>query len=278
MTRLTLIAFVLLTGFFYVTGKPVDENGFVINSYADFAKQNIGTGLHATALRSRETPPLTVAQTDQYAPFADNRTAGIPDMPVRNPRRLAALPLKRDISVPASASTPRTTPAPTIKTAALATKNPSPIFGEARNKFTGATIKPLITSYRQRYVKTQKPVLGPRLTAVLLKRELRRVGCYSGNITSKWDKDARAAVQHFNLNAGTNVAAATPSLATLEHLQQTTKTICTTKPVIARTIIASTAPIASTIAVVKKSTAWRTKVKRRKVAYRPKTSHLPEQQ
>ena len=228
MTRLTLVAFVLLTGFFYITGKPVDENGIIINTYADLAKQKVEAGLISTNL----LPKLT--SSDQYGSFkkhavlrggddlvAKTDQGANPQIPVRNPRRLAAAAPRFDTPSSASASTPMLA---TVKTVSLS-GNTNQRFGQARNKTTGATIKPLAESYRQRYVKTKKPVLGPRLTAVLLKRELRRVGCYNGNITSKWDNNARTAVQNFNTNAGTSITAGTPTVATLEHLQQITSIV-----------------------------------------------------
>ena len=41
MSRLTFAAFIMLSGFFYVTGKPVDKTDLKINSLAETPRQTI---------------------------------------------------------------------------------------------------------------------------------------------------------------------------------------------------------------------------------------------
>jgi hypothetical protein len=175
----------------------------------------------------------------------------LPDVPNRNPRRATT---------------------GVIKTAALAKKtktNDTSAFGEARSKTTSASSKPLVVSYQQRYTKAKQPVLGPRLTAILLKRELRRVGCYDGNITSNWDENARNAVQQFNLKVGYNLPVEIPQAAALAKVQQVAKIICRKELPVGRTIVAKAETTTPKLQREKKSRQWRTNVQRRNVAFRP---------
>lgn len=280
MTRITLVAFVLLTGFFYVTGKPVDETGPVTNTFADLASQktvigqapksngisNLFASRDAQAGRNRDVRAVKPVQISQ------NTKAATPDIPARNPRRGITSSPEKTKTIPKV----RPTTSSAVQTARLGNRETNQIFGEARANFTGGAIKPLVVSYQQRYRKARQPVLGPRLTAVLVKRELRRIGCYRGNVTSNWDNSAKAALQLYNTNAGTNLSTQTPTVGSLEKLQLVTKTVCFEKPVTKPTIVAHILPTRSKTVALRKNNQWRTKIQRRKTNYRPlPTSNSP---
>ncbi|MCP4933819.1 MAG: hypothetical protein GY927_06335 [bacterium] len=281
MTRVTLIAFALLSGFFYVTGKPVDENGQQVNRFADFGKHKF---IAAHALD--RTSPKKLTSRDKYSSLylrsdrqdkaaTRNEYASIrdPALPSRNPRRVANSSFKYAKLPPAL---PIETP---IKLVQLAKTETSQTFSEGRNKFTRGTTKPLGQSYQQRYVKSQKPVLGPRLTAVLVKRELRRIGCYSGNVTSNWDDNARAAITFYNTSTGSSLTTKTPLVSSLEHLQQVTKTVCVETPTINETSLASAGKRKANTRTraFKRVSKWRTKARSRKAAFRPtSTTRTPQ--
>ena len=268
MTRLTLVAFIALTGFFYVTGKPVDETGPVVNRFADLAGQKTVAAAMPSALLTGQMASPSLPRSGDNHNFDLTKqlasTGGVRalDIPVRNPRRVAK-------ALPRIAQAVKKTPIGAVRTASVAKPKSSQMFGQVRHKITSVSAKPLAVSYQQRFVKTTKSVLGPRLTAVLIKRELRRVGCYDGNVTSKWDDKARAAVETFNFNAGTKLATSVPVVASLERLQQATKTVCLEKPatkptIIVRAVTAGTVASVSAIRAKQKTTAWRTRTSRQK--------------
>ncbi len=279
MARVTLIAFALLTGFFYVTGKPVDENGLEINRFADFGNHKV---IATHALESTSAKPLIPRnkpssqklrsdQRDKAAKRHKRASARGPALPSRNPRRVASRSTKYAILPPApTKATPK-------KLVQLAKTETSQTFREGRNKFTGGIIKPLGQSYQQRYVRSQKPVLGPRLTAVLVKRELRRIGCYSGNVTSVWDDSARAAITHYNTSTGSSLTTKAPLVTSLERLQQVTKTACVKKPEINGTTIASADKNNAVTRKITRVSNWRTNVRVRKAAFQPtSTARTPQ--
>ncbi len=278
MARVTLIAFALLTGFFYVTGKPVDENGQEINRFADFGKQKFiaARTLESTSVKQlipRDKPSSQKLRSDRRDKAeARNKRASAngPTLPSRNPRRVANRSSKFAILPPV----PRENKPK--KLVQLTTTIASQTFREGRNKFTGGTIRPLGQSYPQRFVKSQKPVLGPRLTAVLVKRELRRIGCYSGNVTSVWNDSARAAITFYNTSTGSSLTTKAPLVSSLERLQQVTKTVCVEKPVINKTTIARADTPNPEIRKIKRVSKWRTNVRVRKAAFRPvSTARIP---
>ena len=279
MTRVTLIAFALLTGFFYVTGKPVDENGLEINRFADFGKHKFiaAHALESTSAKQlipQDKPSsqkLRSDRRDKAATRNKRASANGPALPSRNPRRIASRSSKYAKLPPIlRKKTPK-------KLVQLAKTDPTVTFREGRNKFTGGTIKPLGQGYQQRYVKSQKPVLGPRLTAVLVKRELRRIGCYSGHVTSVWDDSARAAITFYNTSTSSNLTTKTPLVSSLERLQQVTKTVCVEQPVINGTTIASAGKPKAVRKTIKRARKWRTNVRVRKAAYRPSsTARTPQ--
>jgi hypothetical protein len=213
MTRLTIIAFLLMSGFFYVTGKPIDRN-----ADQEFAAQlaRAVEEVHsvAPAAAGQGTVPAILASTDaQLAPTAAiiSKAAPLPDLPTRRPSRKAA---------PAVAMAAEVAKAE-VKGAAAKTDD----AGASEVVANGPT--PLFKSMQERYAAPKPAVLGPRLTAVLIKRELRRVGCYDGNITGIWDDGARNAVELYNSQAASRVNAEAPDVATLEALQRLTKPVCT---------------------------------------------------
>lgn len=265
MTRITFVAFILLTGFFYITGRPVDEKGPQANSFADLVGQKTAIG-HASPGRA---PKQLLNQHRSH--FGENNSDGraisgeqknlilsswninaaTPNLPSRNPRRFVSpSPQRARTSLAA------------IKAAALVKPKTNQIFGEVRNKVTSASVKPLAVSYQQRYAKKTKPVLGPRLTAVLLKRELRRVGCYGGNVTSRWNSEARAAIETFNVNTGAKLPTGRPTVRSLERVQQVTKIVCRKKTAVGRSVIANVGPDNSGSKALKKASPWRAKVQR----------------
>lgn len=256
MTRITLIAFVLLTGYFYMTGKSVDENGPQINSFTNLA------GPKTTVADARLSRTDGLNQTDEMAKLIlsswDTGTAA-PELPARNPRRLVSPSPRLVVATHKSSLS-------AIKAAALVKPKTRQIFGEVRNKVTSASVKPLAINYQQRYIKTHKSVLGPRLTAVLVKRELRRVGCYRGNVTSSWNKDARTAIETFNLNTGAKLTSERPTVRSLEKIQQVTKIVCSDKINARRRVIADVSPVprlgTSKTKTLKKAEPWRGKVQR----------------
>ena len=251
MSRLTFLAFMMLTGFFYITGKPADESDNQVNRFAgtmrqDFAPAGKVGGLRAPVTQQASGPTdavpgrmvLPVSRKKNVAQSKMDVAELFPLLPSRNPRRS-----KTSITHNASDYG--------IRTAALAvpasynrikvSSNPKPIkaFSFDDIKSSSTAIKPLAVSYRQRYVKIKRPVLGPRLTAILIKRELRRVGCYKGTITSKWDSGVKNAIQDFNLHTNSNLIAASPNADSLQRMQQITRMVCPQEPVAARTIVAS---------------------------------------
>jgi hypothetical protein len=280
MTRITLVAFVLLTGFFYITGKPVDETGPLPNTFADLAKHKVLVGQVSKSINPEYLDTASHSQLGQNGPVGEIKSiqqksrAAAPQIPVRNPRRIA--PLSPQYAKFAAKHDPVATRA--IKKPEVDNKKPELVFGEARNKFTVGAVKPLVVSYQQRYVKVKKPVLGPRLTTVLLKRELKRVGCYRGNVSGNWDDEAQAALQLFNTNSGANLPLKIPAVATLEKLQQVRKTVCVNKPekpTAGQAIIANARPALLKSGFTKKSNQWRTKIQYKKTAYHPLPTSVP---
>ncbi len=268
MARVTLIAFALLTGFFYVTGKPVNESGQEISRFASPANHKViaEQALHRNISNQLISTDIT-SPTSKRATRKERATG--PQLPSRNPRRVASR----------SSKYAKSTPAPQTKTIQLAAADTSSsqTFHQGRNKFSGGIVKPLGQSYQQKYVKSQKPVLGPRLTAVLVKRELRRIGCYSGNVTSNWDDSARAAITFYNTSTGSSLATKTPLVSSLEHLQQITKTACVEQPVVEGTIIASAGQRKSepNTKTVRRVSKWRTNVRVRKATFRTTSTARP---
>ncbi len=283
MGRVTLIAFALLTGFFYVTGKPVDENGLEINRFADFGNHKFTAtrALESTSAKPQiprnkpSSQKLRSDQRDKAVKRNKRASAQGPALPSRNPRRVSSRSPKFAILPPAPAPAPtKTTPKKLVQ---LAKTETSQTFREGRNKFTGGTITPLGHSYQQRYVRSQKPVLGPRLTAVLVKRELRRIGCYSGSVTSVWDDSARAAITQYNTSTGSSLTTKTPLVSSLERLQQVTKTVCVEEPEINGTTIASVDNNNAVTRKIKQVNKWRTNVRVRKAAFQPApTAQTPQ--
>jgi hypothetical protein len=271
MTRITLIAFVLLTGYFYTTGKSVDENGPQINSFTNLAGQKTtvadarlsrtsGQLLHVSKAQTGGSRSDGLNQTDEMAKLIQSSWdigAAAPELPARNPRRLVSPSPRLVVATHKSSLS-------LIKAAALVKPKTRQIFGEVRNKVTSASVKPLAINYQQRYLKTHKSVLGPRLTAVLVKRELRRVGCYRGNVTSSWNKDARTAIETFNLNTGAKLPSERPTVRSLEKIQKVTKIVCSNKINAKRRVIADVSPGLGTSKTksLKKAEPWRGKVQR----------------
>jgi len=273
MTRITLIAFVLLTGYFYMTGKSVDENGPQINSFTNLAgpkttitdarlSRTSGQLLHLNKSQTGGNRSDGLNQTDELTKLIQsswNTGAAAPELPARNPRRLAS-PSPRLIVATHKSSLSA------IKAAALVKPKTRQIFGEVRNKVTSASVKPLAINYQQKYIKTHKSVLGPRLTAVLVKRELRRVGCYRGNVTSSWNKDARTAIETFNFNTGAKLPSERPTVSSLERIQQVAKIVCSNKTNAGRRVIADAGPVprlgTSKTKALKKVEPWRSKTQR----------------
>lgn len=284
MTRVTFVAFALLSGFFYITGKPVTPTGQVTNTFTDLVNHRTISDHRSTNNISKHliSHPKSTAISAKSKDIHRRQLAKLegPTLPIRNPRRTTTPIVKYAKLVPTSASS---TP---VKTTHIAKVNTTKTFQDGRNKLNGGTIKPLGFSYQQRYVKPQKPVLGPRLTAVLLKRELRRLGCYGGNVTSKWDDSARAAVAFFNSSTGSNLATKTPLVSSLEKVQQITKTVCVEQPIIEGTIIASAGQGKALgksrgksglkTRTIKKTTRWRTNIQYRKASYRPAPTSAPQ--
>ena len=283
MTRITFVAFAMLTGFFYVTGKPIEESSAQLTTFADLSPQKSLVGYTSPRTVTepvKHTSPsrpaakyfkTALADNPQTAPAAtaSHTSMAAPEIPIRNPRR-ADKAKAQYASLMAKPATPTNTEPGVTSDGATAVKSPEKtnkvgVFGEARTKQTDATIKPLAVSYQQRFAKPRKPVLGPRLTAVLVKRELRRVGCYSGNVTSNWDEGARNAVAAFNINADTTLATGKPTVNMLERLQQITSKVCK-NPAINGTVIANRQAVKTKS--LRKTTSWRTKIQRRKATYR----------
>lgn len=270
MTRITLVAFVLLTGFFYMTGKPVDENDPAENRFALLSGQ--GSGIEAVS--RTQSAKITAGRIEVAAQGKEGKASqAVIVAPVRNPRRSKALLTPRLASrqgLPASADTARSSTTFFAQPKSLVENRTKTLaFNQAGADITRVAARPMIVSYRQRYAKTRKPVLGPRLTAVLLKRELRRVGCYSGNVTGSWDKAARDAMQNFNKSAGASLVVDNPAIASLERLQQVSAIVCSKKPSVGRTVIASVPAVSAKAEMTRKSGQWRTKVRARKAALRP---------
>ncbi len=282
MARFTVVAFVVLTGFFYITGKPADEAGPVTNTFADFSKPLTGPGQMPNKTGPVSPKGFTPSQSKQKQ-IGKPESTGLasivrsminPDLPIRNPRRQMA-----------GENLQKTTPVLTVRHAPellLKTNNHTRdekitgAFGQARNRFTGGHAKPLAVSYQQRNAKTQQPVLGPRLTAILMKRELKRLGCYNGKITSNWNDSIRSALKQFNNSSGDKLSIWAPTVRSLEKLQQFTKTVCHNKPAITnRTILANARAErknnlqSNKIRLINKSNKWRTSVQHKKASYRP---------
>lgn len=246
MTRLTILGFVLLTGFFYLTGKPINQSADL-----DMATGAINGVLERTQIGAPGSQPTmtTAGNPAQMAlldsePKAAANTSDLPDLPVRRPSRsIAKLADAQPVAVPLE-------------------MQPVP-----------ATAKPLIKGYQDRFATPQPPILGPRLTAVLIKRELRRVGCYDGNITGVWDDSARSAVQAYNSAAGSKISAEEPGVAALETLQQASHVVCSNGGTTAgSTIAAYPAAGAGVVAAASDSaTNWNSMVTRRKVSFEPTT-------
>ncbi len=254
MMRITLVAFVVMTGFFYLTGKPAEENGRSVDVFAGlaghdvFAERSLAKAGKEATNRSEHFPDDRMAilggreetPPDQKVALTGGWT-GTParlDIPTRNPRRLSQPLQQARAGAPAAAAL--SVPALIVKAAQPRKTETEPAFEQARNKFTAATIKPLGVSYQQRFVKpATKPVLGPRLTAVLLKRQLKRLGCFSGIINGNWDAGARAAIDRFNAGTGASLSSRLPLVRSLERVQMTTGSVCAPEPKAAPTAVAA---------------------------------------
>ncbi len=73
-------------------------------------------------------------------------------------------------------------------------------------------------------VRLSGPVLAAKIQA-----ELRRVGCYMGFETGKWDRSAMRAMKRFNRAAGTSFNIAMPDAAALEVLAKSRGNVCFSK-------------------------------------------------
>ncbi len=275
MARVTFIAFALLSGFFYVTGKPVDDSGNEINRFADLANHKVIAENVLAVTSSKQMISLAKDRSENKRSDRSEQAAG-PALPSRNPRRITSRSSKYANALPVLAPAAPNTNIP-VTLIQLAANDTSQTFQQGRNKFTGGTVKPLGQGYQQKYVRSQKPVLGPRLTAVLVKRELKRIGCYRGNVTSVWNDSARAAITLYNTRTGSSLATKTPLVSSLEHLQQITKAVCVDEPVTRGTIIASagqrkaqpSSKASPSSKSVKRGSNWRTNVQIRKATYLP---------
>jgi len=263
MTRLTILSFLLLSGFFYVTGQPVDDSVAPLKELVDQKVKASGL-LRGAALSKEQGMEAKVALDDGISSNATEQRLGVtsasldgelsqfPGIPVRNPMRSGKSPAALKMVVATVAPIEAD-----VKKAAVKKK-------EAAAPAIAAPT-PLFASYQQRYVAPKKPVLGPRLTAVLMKRELRRVGCYSGNITGNWDNNSRAAVERFNTASGFELLTDKPHVNSLEKLQQITRTVCEKKQDSGRIILASTPKERLNAIRNKAANSWRSNVQRRKM-------------
>ncbi len=280
MSRITFIAFIMLSGFFYVTGKPVDKTELQISGDGSVAlldsdaSQTTKTS-HASILPEKKSgtyaPSLAPVLIRVVPPIKNaglqRKSEGL-QPPSRNPRRQNTTPAKIVTAALAPQKTPASPEKPVIRgrTEIAFLKKPvkNLTFADVKSKSTSGAVRPLMINYQKRYVKAKKPVLGPRLTAILLKRELRRVGCYEGAITSSWNDNARSAVKNFNLNSNGKLAVKTPTATALEHVQQTTKVVCVKKTPALRTIVANVPAAVATTLAAKKLNPWTTKLQRSK--------------
>lgn len=287
MSRLTFISFILLTGFFYVTGKPVGKTDQQINRSAEVSSQAFVSNekaklSNAFAMRGKEPKLLQPAPSPLQIHGVASARNIMPELPSRNPRRQNLAPSEMVIATATGISMVRKDIVAKVSAKIITPKKPvrNLTFADVRNKSTSSTTKPLAVSYKQRYVKAEKPVLGPRLTAILLKRELRRVGCYDGTITSSWDGSARNAIKGFNLNANNNLTVKMPTATALEQVQQTAKTVCIKRPSTGRTVIANATRAVKKNLVTKKVRRWKPKLLKskrpvRKAALFTKPKALP---
>jgi hypothetical protein len=247
-----------MTGFFYVTGKPTKDAGdnmamFSSSRSPQFSSPRNGTGTaitNAAIDRSGGNSPMdgdVMANRDYQVSGNDNedKKAAVrpqnPAIPSRNPQR------SREKGV--------------MKMAQTVINNPLSANIDDKNS-AELTPKPLSVSYQQRYAKARQPVLGPRLTAILLKRELRRVGCYEGNISSNWDENAQKAVEKFNAMAGFKLASNSPEAESLQKIKQISKVICQKNPAAGRTIMAKASVPNAARLVNMKSGRWRSSMSR----------------
>ena len=299
MSRFTFVAFLLLTGFFYSTGKPVDKSDRTGEPVMARGKQHSASGQVASLFsapsglsRHSETispkkrastpslqPVLIHQDRLEKAPLVGEKTASrLPAFPVRNPRRIKVAQGRATIT---EAKTARRSPAVDQRSERHLVVAQKPFknltFENAQAKSTSAIVKPLAISYQQRHIHPSKPVIGPRLTTILLLRELRRVGCYKGTISSHWNKDAKEAVQEFNLNTNRNLAVRAASSTSLDSVQQVTRTVCRKKKPAGRAIFASAASSQAKHNLRPKTQLW----KKRKTTYaalpaREKVAFKPE--
>ncbi len=274
MGRITFIAFIMLSGFFYVTGKPVDKAELQISGAAGVVPPGFATGRAVkTAHVSLQDEKRAKTPAPSLAPVLIRAVTPVKNaelqykggglqVPSRNPKRRNFVPSQ---IITTAMVAPRNT-APKSRTEIAFLKKPvkNLTFEDVKSRSTSAAVKPLMVSYQKRYVKEKNPVLGPRLTAILLKRELRRVGCYEGAITSSWNDNARSAVENFNINSNGKLTVKTPTAIALEQVQQTTKIVCVKKAPVARTIVANVPAAVATTLAAKKASQWTTKLQRSK--------------
>ncbi|MCF6200100.1 MAG: hypothetical protein L3J67_12045 [Hyphomicrobiaceae bacterium] len=267
MSRLTFISFIMLTGFFYVTGKPVDKTDLRIDGSTEVSSQNFvadetAQTVNAATIHEKEQKVFSpVLSPLQMQPIVSARNI-MPALPSRNPKRQNSAPSEIVIATATAGTMLHKDIVAKADIEIVTPKKPvrNLTFAQVRNKSTSSTTKPLSVSYQQRYVKAKKPVLGPRLTAILLKRELRRVGCYTGAITSSWDDSAINAIEGFNLNSNNNLTIKTPTASALEQVQQTAKVVCVRKPSTGRTIIANATRPTKKVLAVKNVRQWKPKL------------------
>lgn len=266
MTRLTIIGFLLLSGFFYLTGRPIDQNAD--QEFAAQLTRGVESGSPLAPRAGQASAGTLVAATDaQMTPTAGRlaEPAALPDLPTRKPARQpqAIAQLATEVARPAQ---------PTVtETAAAEAKSESGAVAA-----NGTT--PLFKSMQERYAAPKPAVLGPRLTAVLIKRELRRVGCYDGNITGIWDDGARQAIERYNSQSGSRINADAPDVATLEALQRLTEPACTDAGANGTTVAAATgagtaagaiAAMARNDAATERASSWQGSEPRKSIAYQP---------
>jgi hypothetical protein len=66
----------------------------------------------------------------------------------------------------------------------------------------------------------------PKLLTRKLQAQLRRVGCYTGNLDAQWDRETRQALIEFNKHALTKLDVQRASLEALEAVQSKTRRVC----------------------------------------------------
>ncbi len=70
------------------------------------------------------------------------------------------------------------------------------------------------------------PASGSFESAVLLQKELQRVGCYGGRIDGEWGRGSRSALQRFNSFANTAYLADLPTIEAISAIRQKTEQVC----------------------------------------------------